>query len=121
MIAAIAMGRDVLPPPASFDVGVFLVAMMTHFVLSIILAVPLAWVISHWRLGLAASMGAGAVFGLMIYLVNFYGFTALFPWFANARTPITLISHVVFGVVLAWAYHALAVRHFAQEAMRPDA
>lgn len=115
MIGAMAMGRDVLPPPATFDVSVFLVAMIIHFVLSIILAIPLAWVVSHWRLGLGASIGVGAVFGLLVYLVNFYGFTALFPWFAMARNPITLGAHIAFGLTLGWAYHALAVRHFAAE------
>ncbi|HUG46151.1 MAG TPA: hypothetical protein VMK31_06545 [Sphingomicrobium sp.] len=116
MIGAMLLGPEVLPPPATFDLGVFLVAMVIHFILAIILAIPLAWAISRWRLSLAASIGAGAVFGLIIYLVNFYGFTALFPWFANARTPITLFAHLAFGVVLGWTYHALAVRHFAHEA-----
>lgn len=115
MIGAMLLGPDVLPPPATFDLGVFLVAMVIHFILSIILAVPLAWAISRWRLSLAASIGAGAGFGLIIYLVNFYGFTALFPWFAGARTPITLVAHVVFGLVLGWTYHALVVRHFAHD------
>ncbi len=116
MIGAMLLGPDVLPPPASFDLGVFLVAMMIHFILSLILAVPLAWAISHWRWGLGASIGAGAVYGLIIYLVNFYVLTALFPWFASARTPITLGAHIAFGLVLGWTYHALAVRHFAREA-----
>lgn len=118
MIGAMLLGRDVLPPPADFDLGVFLVAMIIHFVLSIILAIPIAWAISRWRLGLGASIGLGAVYGLIIYLVDFYGFTALFPWFANARTPITLVAHIAFGLVLGWAYHALAVRHFARDASR---
>ena len=116
MIGAMLLGSQVLPPPATFDLGVFLVAMLIHFVLSIILAFPLAWAISRWRLGLAASIGAGAVFGLLVYVVDFYGFTALFPWFAKARTPITLVAHLAFGVVLGWTYHALAVRHFARHA-----
>lgn len=116
MIGAILLGREVLPPPGTFDLGVFLVAMLIHFVLAIILAFPVAWAISRWRLGLGASIGAGVVYGLAIYIVDFYGFTALFPWFANARTPITLVAHLVFGLVLGWTYHALAVRHFARNA-----
>lgn len=114
MIAAIVMGEGVLPPPASFDLLVFLAAMLVHFVMSIILALPLAWIISRQRLSLVASLGAGTVYGLIIYLVNFYGFTAVFPWFAMARTPITLLSHAAFGLVLGWTYHALIVRNFAR-------
>ena len=116
MIAAIGMGKDVLPPPATFDLGVMIVAMAIHFVLAILLGMILGLIVSRWKLGLMASIGVGAIFGLAVYLVNFYGFTALFPWFAMARTPITLLTHVMFGTVLGWSYHALAVRHFASRA-----
>lgn len=116
MIGAIALGRDVLPPPATFDLGVFVVAMVIHFLLSIVLAIVLGWIISRWRLDLLASMAGGAVFGLLVYFVHFYGFTALFPWFAMARTWITVVAHILYGLVLGWTYHALAVRHFARTA-----
>ena len=116
MIAAIGMGKDVLPPPATFDLGVMIIAMAIHFVLAILLGMILGLIVSRWKLGLMASIGVGAIFGLAVYLINFYGFTALFPWFAMARTPITLLTHVMFGTVLGWSYHALAVRHFASRA-----
>lgn len=118
MIAAILLGQDVLPPPAGFDPVVALAALAIHIGLSLILALPICWLIAQRRLGLWASAGAGGVYGLVVYLVNFYGFTALFPWFAEARTPITLVAHILFGLVLGWTYHALAVRHFARLAGR---
>jgi uncharacterized membrane protein YagU involved in acid resistance len=34
----------------------------------------------------------------------------LFPWFEMAQNWITVVSHAVYGVVLAWAYVALARR-----------
>jgi len=90
---------------------VFMVAMIVHFVLSVILAFPLAWAISRWQLSFGTALALGAAFGLLIYLVNFYPVTAiLFPWFAMARNWITISSHIVFGLVLAWAYLALARR-----------
>ena len=111
MMAAMVMGETVLPPPASFDLVVFMVAMIVHFVLSVILAFPLAWAISRWQLSFGTALALGAAFGLLIYLVNFYPVTAiLFPWFAMARNWITISSHIVFGLVLAWAYLALARR-----------
>lgn len=64
MIAAMVMGKDVLPPPATFNVGVMTVAMMIHLVMSIVLGIILDWIIWHWRMGLAAALGVGAVFGL---------------------------------------------------------
>ncbi len=106
MIAAIGMGKEVLPPPATFALMPVMVAMIIHFILSIIFAVILAFIVS--RLGLGIALLIGAVFGLVLYFVNFYGFTAIFPWFAMARNWISIFSHIVFGAAAAWAYKALA-------------
>lgn len=75
------MGEGVLPPPGSFDLGIVLVALIVHFILSVVYAVILAWIVHRWSLALLA----GAAFGLLLYLVNFYVFTGIFPWFSNAR------------------------------------
>lgn len=86
IMAAIVMGRDVLPPPASFDFVLFMVAMIVHFVLSVVLAFPLAWAISRWHLSFGGALALGATFGLLVCLVNIYPLTAiLLPWFAMAR------------------------------------
>lgn len=106
MIAAMALGKDVLPPPATFDIVVMMVAMMIHLVLSIVLAFVFAFIAKGRSIGMA--MPIGAIFGLVIYLVNFYGMTAVFPWFAKARNWVSLFSHVMFGVVLGWTYAARA-------------
>ena len=112
MIAAMVLGDSVLPPPASFDLGIMAMGMMIHFVLSIILAVVFGWAISHWHLSLLATIGVGLVFGLIVYVVNFYLMTAVFPWFAMARNGISIFAHAMFGLVLGWAYHAIAApRH----------
>jgi len=110
MMAAMVMGEGVLPPPETFDLMIVMVAMMVHLVLSILLGVILGFVISRLALNLAASIAAGTLFGLAVYFVNFYGFTALFPWFAMARGPIGIFAHAMFGLVLGWAYHAIALR-----------
>lgn len=108
MIAAMVMGPEVLPPPASFALVPMMVGMTIHLVLSIILAAVLGWIIFNWRLSLVASIIAGTLFGLLIYVVNFYGFTAIWPWFAMARNWISIFAHAMFGLVLGWSYHALA-------------
>lgn len=110
MIAAMVMGESVLPPPASFELMVMMVAMMVHLALSIALGVILGWVISHWRLSLVTSLVVGTIFGLLVYFINFYGMTAIFPWFAMARNAISIFAHAMFGLVLGWAYHAIAAR-----------
>jgi hypothetical protein len=108
MIAAMAMGQGVLPPPATFDFGIMMAAMFIHFTLSWLLAVAFAWLFGG--LGTGTAVLVGAVFGLAIYLVNFYGFTAIWPWFAQARNWVSIFSHVMFGVILAWSYKAIADR-----------
>lgn len=105
MIAAIVMGKGVLPPPATFAGGVFVAALVVHFVLSIAFALMLAAVIAGRTLGVA--LLAGAVFGLILYWVNFYLFTGIFPWFAMGRTWVSIFSHLVFGLVAAWTYMSL--------------
>lgn len=112
MIAAIVMGRDVLPPPATFDVGIVLAAMVVHFALSTVFGLILAGLISLFNLDSSAGLTfvVGAVFGLLLYYINFYGMTAFFPWFADARNWLSLMLHVVFGVVAAESYFGLEKR-----------
>ena len=106
--AAIVMGRAVLPPPASFDAPVMLIATVVHFVLSVVYGVVLCTLIS--RLRNVASLVAGAAFGLSLYAVNMYGFAIAFPWFEAARDWITLAAHVVFGVTAAGFYRMRSQR-----------
>lgn len=108
MIAAIAMGRDVLPPPATFDLGIVGTAVLVHFTLSLIYAFIFAFVAKGRSLQGATWLGAG--FGLVLYLVNFYGFTAAFPWFADARNWISVFAHLVYGAVLGVSYAVCADR-----------
>lgn len=107
MIAAMVMGKGVLPPPATFDGVIMAVAMMTHLVLSVLLAFVLGWLISGWRLGMAGAIIAGTLFGLAVYFIDFYLFTAIWPWFAMARGPISIFAHAAFGFVLGWVYRAM--------------
>lgn len=106
MIAAIVMGEGVLPPPATFDLMILMAAMAVHVMLSIVIGVMFAFVAR--RFGLVMAVVAGAVVGLGLYVVNFYGFTAIFPWFAMARNTTSIVSHIAFGVVLGLSYRMLA-------------
>ena len=108
MIAAIGMGKSVLPPPATFDASIMTIAMLIHFGLSVILAFLFAFIARGRTIGMATMVGAA--FGLVVYLVNFYGMTAVFPWFAMARGWIGIFAHVVYGVVLGMVYASIARR-----------
>jgi hypothetical protein len=108
LTAAIIMGSQVLPPPATFDWSIMLVATFIHFALSIAYGLTLSVFIS--RLGMPLSLLAGAVFGLLLYAINMYGFTFVFPWFAATRDWITAATHVVFGVIAAAVYQTRPMR-----------
>ncbi len=108
MIAAIGMGKGVLPPPATFDAGIMTVAMLIHFGLSVILAFVFAFIARGRPVGMATLIGG--VFGLVIYLISFYGMTAVFPWFAMARGWISIFAHIAYGAVLGWVYISVARR-----------
>jgi hypothetical protein len=107
LTAAMVLGYSVLPPPATFDVGIMLIAALIHFMLSIIYAVLLTPLAT--RLNTVLALLAGVGFGIVLYIVNLYGFTAIFPWFAQARGWITLIVHAVFGVTAITVYRWLDV------------
>lgn len=108
LTAAILMGRNVLPPPATWDSSIMLVAACIHFALSIAYGVMVAIMTSRTGTGTAISIGAG--FGASLYVVNLYGFTAIFPWFAQVRDWITLVTHIVFGATAAATYRKLERR-----------
>ena len=93
MIAAIILGKSVLPmppQPVTFDFGVMMAAMILHFMLSIIFAIIIGWLCKNLSVG--TSVLVGAVIGLILYFINFYGLTAAFAWFAMGRTRVSIFS-----------------------------
>lgn len=107
-VAAIVLGRDFLPPPATADLAVLAVALLVHFGLARIYGLLFAFLL--FRLDTIAAVAGGAVLGLLVYWVNLHGFTVLFPWFTLARNGVNLFAHLVFGMSVAWSYKALAQR-----------
>lgn len=114
LTAAVVLGVSVLPPPATFDVGVMLTATLIHFGLSIIFAAVLAWIDVYLQAIPVLLLGIG--FGGTLYLVNLYGFTAICPWFAQTRGWITLIAHGAFGLSYILAYRGLNSGVFIRDA-----
>jgi len=106
MIAAIAMGPEVLPSPdvvPGSNAGVIAVALLLHFVLAVALAFVFKLIAGALKLNGAMLLAGGVLFGLLVYGIHFYGMTALFPWFAMARNWVSILAHAVFGLVLAYA------------------
>lgn len=107
LLASIALGESVVRGEAPASI-VFLAAAAVHLQLSMIYARLLAGMIHRRRPSRALVIGA--LFGAALYLLNYYAFAALFPWFASARGPAALAAHVAFGVIAAWVYKRLTLR-----------
>jgi hypothetical protein len=106
MIAAMVMGEGVLPPPAAFDMGIVMTAMAIHFMLSVIYGLMLGWIV-HRLAGTSATV-IGGVFGLTIYFINFHLIApVMFPWFTNAQNWVSIVAHLIFGLVLGASYATL--------------
>jgi hypothetical protein len=67
-------------------------------------------------LTLAVLTGAG--FGLVLYLVNFYGMVYFFPWFAEVRGWATLLINLIFGISTAALYWKLGRRGEARQGLQ---
>jgi hypothetical protein len=95
MIGAIALGPNAMTSPDTFDLGVIGTAVVVHMALAILYGIILAFVIARLDMGMAIAIGA--IYGLALYIVNFYVFTKWFPWFADARDWISIFTHLVQG------------------------
>ncbi|MDX1376985.1 MAG: hypothetical protein R3357_15570 [Burkholderiales bacterium] len=112
MIAAILMGRGVLEAEG-FGFGPLLAALLVHFALSLVYGVGFGLIVHRWHMGLwrwntSLATAVGAVYGVALFALNFFAFTQLFPWFAEARSVVTLFTHIAFGAVVGVAYAKFA-------------
>lgn len=108
MIAAIVMGQDALQS-TDFNLMIVAVALITHYVLGIAFALVLSAMIVSFRFDSSIGMVllSGAVFGVVMYLFNFYGMVRFFSWFAEMRGWATVVAHVIFGMLVAAMYWKL--------------
>jgi ABC-type Fe3+-siderophore transport system permease subunit len=109
MVAAIILGRGALQSPQPYPIGNVLVAFVMHFSLAIVLALVLGLIMASFNFDSSMGMASltGAAFGVAVYLINFYGMTRLFPWFAEARNWASACVHIAFGIVAANLYMRL--------------
>lgn len=106
MIGAIALGPSAMASPDAFDLGVIGTAVGVHIGLAILYGVILAYIVNRMTTGLAVVVGGA--YGLALYFINFYGFTAWFPWFADARDGISIFTHIVQSGLVAYCYKMFA-------------
>lgn len=105
MIAAMVMGPVVLQS-SGFSFGVVLAALIVHYLLGVVFGMILAAIIApyHFDSSIGMVMLTGAVFGLAMYLFNFYGMVRVYTWFAELRGWATADTHLIFGIAAAVLY-----------------
>ncbi|HJV61160.1 MAG TPA: hypothetical protein VJ743_09425 [Albitalea sp.] len=111
LIAAMVMGTDTLQSDA-FSLGIVSIALLTHYVLGIVFGVALAFIIDgfHYESSAGMQQVIGLVFAAALYLFNFFGMAAFFPWVAEMQGWATFIGHLVFGLTVALTYPVLERR-----------
>ncbi|ODP34045.1 hypothetical protein [Pandoraea sp. ISTKB] len=109
MVAAIVLGPGILSQPATFDVSIVAMALMVHAAIGVVLGVVLGAIIAPFRLDsdVVTVSIAGGVFGLIVYVVNFYVMTQMFPWFMESRGWTMVAGHVIFGAFAGYMYWVL--------------
>ena len=118
--ASITLGDRAVATSTPFTFDILFVGMLMHFVLSIWYAVVLGMLIRKLKPVTAMLVGAG--FGLLMYLFHFYALTAFYPWVANWRNWIVIVTHLLFGMSAAWVYSHLHMRQLMREvASSPEA
>jgi Na+/proline symporter len=106
--AAIILGPRAASPSARFEVPEAILALVVHFVLSILFATLLfLFLFRVRRFGRILTAGVGVAFGVALYLVDFHLFSVAFPWFKPLRGLLELTSHALFGLVVSLVFSAL--------------
>lgn len=100
--ASIPLGTSAL---VTDDSSFLIVALLTHYALSIGFTLIIAIVVHRW--GLGVGIVGGAILGLSFYGINFYVGTLIFEWFFAINSPLLVISHIVFGAVAGGVYEML--------------
>jgi hypothetical protein len=111
MIAPIFLGADALRTTGyGFNAGVVALALAIHYVVGILFGLAMGWILAQLDLDTtpAHSISAGAVLGVLLYLINFHFVMVYFmPWLAELVGGPTLAAHTVFGGVAGLLYWRL--------------
>jgi len=110
-IAAMLMGPSTLESADAFDANVVFSALAVHAGLSMIYGLVMASLLVEFPPRNAPWIGVAC--GALLYVVNYYGFTGLYPWMTEMRGGVTFFAHLVFGGLVASCYWPL---HEGQDA-----
>ncbi len=110
LFSSIFFGQIILAPPATYNLPALIMCIITNLVLSELYTILIAFVLHKY--GLITGIIGGALFGLAIYLINFYSLSYFFPWFFVMRSWPFVLTHILFGAIAGGVYELLEVEEF---------
>ena len=99
--------------PAYPNVGLIAAAVVLHYILSMLLAIPLAALVHPWRQAHLV-VAVAAVFGCILYFINVQMLDPLAPLLGAPRDLFMLVNYTLFGITTAWSYKEVGRRLGAQ-------
>jgi len=105
LMASILLGPGVISPQNDLVPGVYVVAILTHFSLSFAFTFIIAIIFHRW--GMVVAFIGGAIMGFVIYILNFYLFSLVFPWLLPYGNWMLMLSNIVFGALAGTLYEML--------------
>lgn len=101
---SVFLKEGALPYPGTFN-AIYLVAAIPALAIAVLYSAILADFIHARKSG---AITIGAVYGLVLYVINYYLFTGIFPQLVAGRHWTTALCYLVFGAVAARMYKSLA-------------
>ncbi len=99
---AFLLGTNAALDTAPFSWETLVLGSVLHLFFSVLYAFVLGAYIRYH--GTKSAIFAGAIFGLILYIVNFHLFSPAFPWMESLLNPGTVLAHLLYGVAVGWVY-----------------
>lgn len=110
--ASLALGNQVITVPATFSIGLLLVAILVHMVLSLALTLIIACIFH--RFGTLVGVMGGALIGLAYYFINIYSMTYFFNWMFLFEGSAFLVFNMVLGAMAGFFYESLEIEQWEE-------
>ena len=102
--ATVLRGLQSVQVPVSFHPAGVVLGLMGHMMNSALFGILFGWIVSRAAMSRGRLLQAGALYGLVIFLVMWYAVVpALDPVMLNLNGVVFAIAHVVWGAVLGLA------------------
>lgn len=111
-LSSIVLGPEVLPPPSGFHLTALIASLISVIIFSILFTLLVSYIIH--RGGILTGIAGGALLGLGLYIINYYSLSIFFPWLYALNNPVTLLNHVILGILAGGLYETFEIEYFEE-------